>query len=120
MMPFRSPCFSSSDAAVFSPMPGTPGRPSEASPRMVAKSAYWLGSTRYLPTTTSSVTRSWLPPPPGMGSTPTPAPRAPPPAGGREAPPPPPGACAELEEVAVTGHHVDRHRRSGREGADHV
>ncbi len=33
---------------------------------MVAKSAYWLGSTAYLPTTTSSVTRSWLPTPVAM------------------------------------------------------
>ena len=48
MMPARSPCAASSVAAVFSPMPATPGRPSEESPRSVAKSAYWLGSTPYL------------------------------------------------------------------------
>ena len=38
-----SPKRLSSVAAVFSPIPATPGRPSEASPRRVAKSAYWRG-----------------------------------------------------------------------------
>ena len=60
MMPGRSPCAARSVAAVFSPMPATPGSPSDASPRRVAKSAYWLGSTPYLPTTTASVTSSRL------------------------------------------------------------
>ena len=34
-------------AAVFSPTPATPGSPSEASPRRVAKSAYWRASMPY-------------------------------------------------------------------------
>ena len=47
-------------AAVFSPMPATPGSPSDASPRSTAKSAYWLGRTPYLPTTETSVSTSSL------------------------------------------------------------
>ena len=103
MMPSRSPYASSSEAAVFSPTPATPGSPSEASPRMVAKSAYWLGRTRYFPTTTSSVTRSWLRTPRGDVEHPDAVP-----------------VVDQLEQVAVAGDHVDRHRGAGREGADHV
>ena len=61
-----SPKRFSSVAAVFSPTPATPGRPSEVSPRMVAKSAYWRASMSYLARTHSLVTRSWLPTPRAM------------------------------------------------------
>ena len=47
-------------AAVLSPTPATPGRPSEASPRSVARSAYWRASTPYLLRTQALSTRSCL------------------------------------------------------------
>ena len=102
-MPRRSPYFSSSEAAVFSPMPATPGRPSDASPRSVAKSAYWLGSTPYF--SDHDVVGDPL----VLAD-----------AAGDVEHPHVVGVVDELEQVAVAGDDVDRHRRPGREGADHV
>ena len=47
-MPSRSPYCCSRLAAVLSPTPLTPGRPSDGSPRSAAKSAYCSGRTPYL------------------------------------------------------------------------
>ena len=79
-------------AAVFSPMPATPGSPSDASPRSTAKSAYWLGRTPYFPTTETSVSDLEL------------AHAA---CGVDDADVA--GVVDELEQVAVAGDDVDRH-----------
>ncbi len=50
-------------AAVLSPTPFTPGRPSDASPRRVAKSAYWRALTAYFSRIQASSTRSCFPTP---------------------------------------------------------
>ena len=55
-----SPNRLSSVAAVLSPTPATPGSPSEASPRSVAKSAYCAASMPYLSRTHALSTRSCL------------------------------------------------------------
>ena len=47
-------------AAVLSPTPATPGSPSDASPRRVAKSAYCAASMPYFSRTQALSTRSCL------------------------------------------------------------
>ena len=87
-----SPNRPSSVAAVLSPTPATPGSPSEASPRRVAKSAYWRASTPYFSRTTSLVDPLVLADAAGDVEHPHLA-----------------LVVDELEQVAVAGDDVDRH-----------
>ena len=89
-----SPNRPSSVAAVFSPIPPTPGSPSEASPRRVAKSAYWCGVDAVL--LAHDVVGDPLVPADAAGDVEHPDLAL---------------VVDELEEVAVAGDDVDRHRR---------